>query len=223
MTHWTMNSDDGYTLLEMLAAVAIMAMISVPLTWGFQSGVSYWRTAHETAQEQQKMIQLRTRLQEWLSSAYPMDVNRIPGQQTYPFEGYSDELMFSAAVHPDPTQDSLYRILLRRNSDSVLQLGLLPDSLNLADRDNMQWFDLLDDVGQVRFGYLEGVDVSGAPIWVTEWRQKFGLPQAVRVTIEMSEASMTWEDIVAPISLNEWAFCAFDAVSRSCRTGETAG
>lgn len=217
------TADSGYTLLELLVATAIMAIATVPLTWGFKLGVGTWRDVHRQTSERERIYLVRERLQNWLGAAYPLDVNRKPGAPLYPLVGEEKSVSFSAPIHPDPTKNELYRVELRLSAESVLQMAMIPDTQALDFPTEVEWYNLVQDVSSLNLAYLDSVTPAGELVWLSSWQERYYLPRAVRVSVEFHDSSLSWPDMIVTPQLEEWAFCGFDAVSRNCRTGEVPG
>ncbi|MCJ9430037.1 type II secretion system protein GspJ [Kordiimonas marina] len=216
------HSDAGYTLLELLVAVAIMAMIAMPLGAGIHLGIDVWRKTASKADTFERDMLVRQRLESWLASAYPFDINRRLDLRLYPFDGTPDSLTFVAPTAPDPRANSLNRIQLSV-TDGKLTAGFTPDPQSYDVSAPVESTTLLDGVASWSLAYLDGVTDPANPKWVTSWTKHFGLPQAVKIKLSFKDAHRTWADLVAPLVVTEWSHCAFDEVSRACRTGADAG
>ena len=65
-----MRREGGYTLLEMLVALAIVAMIGAALAQSTTLASRFW-TASRTAEAETEADILRVRLRQWLTTAKP--------------------------------------------------------------------------------------------------------------------------------------------------------
>jgi len=217
------SNEQGYTLLELLVAIALMTLMIVPLSGGVKLGLDTWQFSHEQISIGEKKYLLRLRIRDWLAAAYPLDMNRRPSNIVYPMVGTTEELTFSAAIHPDPSKNELSRLMLRRTTEGVFQLGLKPDAAALDPVQEMVWHDLMEDVASIEFSYMEGLDQQGSAIWLTNWEAQAQLPAAVRLKLDFGGEDKTWVPLIARPNIDEWAFCVLDPVSGNCRTGEIAG
>lgn len=220
-----MRSDAGYTLLEMLAAIAIIALMSVPMASGMEFGIRTWQDAHVKVSEQERIMLVRARLTDWMRGAHPVDVNRVAGVKSYPVTGDEATLSFMTAIHPDPVRDSLYRVTLRLSEGGALQAGVMPDHAQYEDGAEETWFDLLAGVDAVRFSYLDGVDAGGSFIWASEWQERISMPQAFRMDLDFADDKQGWQTVTVRPVISEQAHCVPlpGRIPVECMTGAGAG
>lgn len=209
-----LRADDGYTLLELLVAVALIAMMSVPLALGIQFGIHAWSDIHTEVSEQERTFLVRQRLKGWVEAAYPFDVTRHASPYLYPLSGQQSELILVAPVHPDPRVDALYRTEFRLNNNDF-QVGIVPDHGSYVIGDPNEWTTLLSGVEELEFSYLDALDPDN-PIWISSWSGRRDLPVAVRVRLSFSEQGREWGELIAPIVLIQWSHCTFQAGPGTC-------
>lgn len=209
-----LQSDAGYTLLELVVAVALIALMSVPLALGVQFGIRVWSDVHTEVSTQERIYLVRQRLREWVEAAYPFDVSRHASPYVYPFVGQESTLTLVSSVHPDRRLDALFRTTLRL-TDNQFQVGIVPDHRSYETNEPSQWTTLLIGVEEVELSYLDTLDADN-PVWVPAWSGKQTLPAAVRVRLSFVEAAREWPDLVVPIVLTQWSHCIFDASGGTC-------
>lgn len=214
-----LSNDNGATLFEVVVAVAVLALLSVPVSQSFLNGAKTWTKIESRLSQNDKVYLQKTKILHWIENAHPIDTNRVPGELSYPLEGGVNSLSFSSPIHPDPNHDVLYRVHLGIGVNDTLDIAVLPDGYS----GELDWRPLVKGINQISFRYLEAISSDGQPIWVQNWISQFNLPLAVEVTIQATDESDSWGPEVVPMKVKERAFCAFDAVSRKCRTGATAG
>ena len=203
-----MRADDGFTLLEMLVATAIMALMAVPIASGLNLGLTQWQAAHLQVSEHERTMLVRARLADWIEGAYPLDPIRTPDVTTDAMTGDSETVTFVSAIHPDPTRDALYRVTLRLNEDGVLQAGVLRDFEQHQPLAADTWFDLVEEVDAVDFGYVDGVDAGGDLILLDEWTgDDRPLPDAVRMEVTFKDGAPRWQTLFAVPAISERAYC----------------
>ena len=212
--------DEGYTLLEMLVAIAVMALASVPLAQSMSSGLSNWERLHSKAADIEEALIVRQQLVRWIKYAYAADPLRKGATIEYPFSGTATQLTFLTSINPDPRSDELLSVELGRTDDSELYVSISPDHSSGMDVSPRQAF-LLNDVISIEFSYFDKRPFGGA--WVDTWQSELTPPAAVRVRLERAGGAIPWTDLIIPTQIEEWAHCAFDAATQSCFSGADAG
>ena len=224
-SHDTIMDDSGYTLLELLVAVAIIALLAVPISGSIALGLDAWTYSHQTADKQEKAFLVQDRLSEIIKRAYPLDNRRTSGVIEYPMIGTASEIEFSAPIHADPDRDALYRVRLSFD-EGVLKMGFVPDFQYLEDTVEWSETEVISGVESFQISYLEGVDASSNPIWLDRWGNDFGylsLPLAVRLEVQLSDPNIEWQTMTIKTVVEERAFCRYLASERECLAGANAG
>lgn len=217
-----MRSEDGYTLLELLVAVAIVAMLAAPMAMSIELGIASWRNTHDAVSVQERDFLVRDRLRVWLSGAYPHDVNRRSDVRRNPMSGTQETLTFVSAVHPDPQYDVLYSVSLSIEGGNLVA-EFAPDHTAYQIDRAFNKAILLGNITALELAYLDHETDPSNPIWIDDWQDRYYLPAAIRVKLSFAEDDRVWPDLIVETVIEEWSHCAFDEVSRKCRTGADAG
>ena len=217
-----MNDDAGFTLLELLVAVALMALIAVPASLAVSMGIDTWKSTNKAVEDAEYIMLVRASLRRWIGSAYPFDVNRVAGEQTFPLNGSENRLVISTPLNSDASVDALYRLSLSWDTDSQnLEFKFAVDLG--ADLDEQAAQTLLTEIEEFEVSYLSLNSEPFLPTWEASWQAKYSLPAAVRIKAKFTNPKLRWEELVIPLQVVDWAHCEFDEVSRECRTGADAG
>ena len=195
-----MRRARGFTLLEVVFAVAVTAMMGVLIAAAFQSG---YRTKELVEQEADRYRALRTgtdRMVREISAAFVSDhydTRRYRDQNDRPtnFIGARDRLLFTTMAHQRlyadakesdqmvaeyytksaPGPGGQQRLNLMRREDSILD-----DRIDRGGTEDV----LIENVKRIDFAYWD----SDKKDWVDEWNttrieKKSILPVRVRITI----------------------------------------
>jgi len=195
-----MRGARGFTLLEVVIAVAVTAMMGVLIAAAFQSG---YRTKELVEEEADRYRALRTgtdRMVREVSNAFVSDhydTRRYRDQNDRPtnFIGARDRLLFTSMAHQrlyadakesdqmvveyftksTPTPGGQSRLNLMRREDSILD-----DRMDRGGTEDV----LIENVKRIDFAYWD----SDKKDWVDEWNttrieKKSILPVRVRITI----------------------------------------
>lgn len=204
------SRDDGYTLLEMVVATAIIALMAFPLSNAMQLGLGTWDRTTSKAADIEKLYQTRATLSRWMRSVYPADPRRKTSEAAYSFTGTSDTVEFLSPIHPDAQSNSLYAVRLFRSENSEFSVLSRADFKN-GDGITEVWLSGVEDLS---FMYM---DASGD--WLDVWPGSYDLPKAIKVNLSFENGALSWSELIVQIPVREWAHCAFDAASGSCRSG----
>ena len=160
--------DEGYTLLEVLVGVAILALLTVPISSSISLALSTWTTVHGKTERQEQVFMARSRLSEWVRSAYPFDASRQNLRGENLLLGSANMVEFSTNLHPDPQRDGLFR-LQTEFQDGRLLVRTKPDFNYIEDAGDWNETVLLDGIRTFNASYMLGVAADGEPIWLPEW------------------------------------------------------
>lgn len=181
------GSKAGMTLLELLIALALLALI----TGGLASSLSLSLRLYDRAQaldEVSDEIALRGNLRRWLMSALPPSrLTHIPGE----FEGDADSLSFlTLADTPFAPMTALLQISVAAEADQlIMALNHLDDTGVVIQTERRV---LLEDWNGGTFQYFDDGDEPG---WRNQWLDQPSLPRLIKIAAEPFSTS-NWPDFV---------------------------
>lgn len=213
-----MKEDFGYTLLEVVVAVAIIALMAIPISSGLSMAFDVTSKTKVRVEHVEAVNQVVDRMETWLKASYPYDIYRNT-ETIYPLVGSEKEIAFVAPISPDPADSGLYRVYLRSdNAGRELILAFVEDNLNSNVTDEVGSQVILSDVHSLKFEYLDG-SVQPA-VWLDEWLLKQFLPSAIRLSLTIDEPVERTVVRTIPLVVGYRAYCVLDEVSGECRAGE---
>ncbi|HXG15171.1 MAG TPA: prepilin-type N-terminal cleavage/methylation domain-containing protein [Calidithermus sp.] len=182
----------GFTLLEVLIALAIVASLVAIAFGGLRVAVAAWDQGQDRAEVHQHLRGVTMLLDRALAAAYPY---RAPlGQAPEPvvlFRGEPARLEFVTGAPPLPpaVPVAFTAVVLALERDDppalVVRQRVLPNRDPFADAAVI----LRDpEVSRLAFRYLDG-----AGVWQDEWdaEARGGLPQAVQVSVAVTHRGRT--------------------------------
>ena len=196
------DTDAGFTLLELIISLTIVAIIAVMVQNGFKLSVGAWEKGEAAVEDQQRYRYVLDLIQRQMSSVVPTDLS-VQGREGLNtiFRGDETYLVFLSRVSLIPFNSlGMVRVQYRVETEeegkslSFTESSLL-DRLRGSSEDEPEeedWHILLSDVYDFAFEYLTNVppeetsdDTSSLqPSWERE-----GLPFALRVRFQAEELS----------------------------------
>jgi general secretion pathway protein J len=217
----------GFTLIEMLIAITLMAMIGIAISEGLRFAERTLQGAGKVDRESWEVMAAQRFLRHALESASPAGSSGIL-EPTGVLRGGSGEIEFRATgpLASDGGVMSAFDIrLVHRRLDSQTQdlvVNWYPQTADLNDRGDSASEVLVSDVAAVRWGYLPAIPDSGAaqaqPGWLDDWQGRSDLPGLIRLDVTFKEGSRrVWPSLVIQLRLTHDSSCVFDVVAQDCR------
>jgi general secretion pathway protein J len=199
--------ENGFTLLEILVAITVLALLMVGLNQGVRSGFAFWsmqtRRSSETAE-----LDTTARLLRGLFTDLPVQVSGGSAAGAAPvalaFDGSADRLAFVGDL-PTGFGDSRradIRLSLRYGR---LVLAWTPHRHEQSAGASPQpgEIELIRGVQALEFAYWGDPTGAGRAAWVAQWDGP-ALPQLIRVRLSFAKGDgRRWPDLVAAPQL--WA------------------
>jgi len=204
----------GFTLVELLLALAIMSMVAVMLLGSTRFGVAAWQRTDVLAATAQDLALGRAIVAHDLENAYPEWSVDAEAVQHVPFEGTDRLLVFLGPAPESMGAAGFARFTLRADAglltlSGVRELGTVdppPESL------------LVSGAASIDFAYYGPAGLGEAPSWQTDWQGRAQLPMLVRVRVRFPAGDLRiWPDLVVRPRIAEDASCVYDPLSYHCR------
>jgi len=204
-------SRAGFTLLEVLLGVSILAFIGVAAYTALSGGLGSWQKAEEVSVNLQTGRTLIDGLGQLLRSSYVSP----RGNEIYSFKGGEESVSFV-------TTSSCFRLnpeetFLPRNTESHppeankgvvwgllcrIEISLEDGVLNLKQSNPLSEEEsaakaLSEDLKKISFRYYD----SGAEDWIEEWDSSENLPTQIEIKLTVANVNsrlddLTWSRIV---------------------------
>jgi general secretion pathway protein J len=211
--------DRGFTLIEVLVALALMGMIAIILITSLQIGGHTWQRVMRVTSGTEDIAQAQEILRLRLSSLYPDD--RPAGAISHPAFLISNgtSLEFSGAA-PEATAGGILRYQIAVSATSgALEIRSWPDKDSFSDQPgDAKPEALLPHVASMAIQFLLKPE-TGPSRWVERWDSK-KIPQLIRIDLAFApNDKRRWPPLYIEPRVDTTASCVFDVVSRRCRSG----
>ena len=174
------RSDAGFSLIELLAALAIVALLMAMVPGTLKLGKRAWETG-QSGQERAAGVALAF-VQERLSGALPIFKSDSSGLQHLMFAGTSQSVTFLAELASGPRGSGLYAITLGTDASGKPNLSLSPydpegeNSAGVAEAR-----DLSGGMTGLRLRYFGAANPGEPAQWFSAWSRDDRLPDLVEI------------------------------------------
>jgi prepilin-type N-terminal cleavage/methylation domain-containing protein len=201
---FTVRANDqrpsGFTLLEILLAVAILGLMAMAIYRFVQANVTALRVSSEATEIDARYDSLRELLTAQLQSL-PGGSGALAGEPLTVNDRSRDELRWitgaglGVLTRYAPTDFTVALRLQPETKDSDrLDLGLLrkPKNDQAVTDVHESWVPLLTDVKGLQVRFFD----ARLNVWVTRWSDTVTLPRLVKITVDRNDASVPWQAII---------------------------
>jgi general secretion pathway protein J len=208
--------QQGFTLIEILVALALMALIATILMSSLQLGGHTWQRVMRATSASSDISQAQEFLRARLGELYPEDPVRP--QSTFINSDRNSLEFLANAPQSSATGMSRYRVSISNAGDLEVRMesargpGLgLPLSQVPAER-------LLAHVESMDISYwLKSKDSPGQ--WISKWNDTRSIPRLIRIEVAFGPAdNRYWPPLYIEPRIDTPVSCRFDVVSRRCRS-----
>ena len=180
-----MSKDKGFTLIEVLIAIAIFSLVSTLIFYAFSQSLSLWERADKEAEKMDQLIFVNTWIKDVFHSAENLELD-LQGQRTPLFIGTKERVLFLSS---NPVLDrrkvtSIVRIEIRPGGifyaeDHLFKRGISLDGLPAMDFDKE--YPLLAGAEDGRLSYL--IIENASLVWKDEVDagKSRAVPKAVKI------------------------------------------
>ena len=203
MTRNHRRQQAGFTLLEMMIAFSLLALLFLALFSSFNTIGRGWEAADRKLLKTEDTRLISEFLRNQLSQTIVVQIKGENGP-VYAFEGTDHYVRYAAPLQPLQTQGGIYLI--------ELAVGLDRDGRKLEMRyapyrPDMDWDEALKEVepvlvysglGLVHFDYYAAESDKDDPRWESEWLDQPVYPLLMRVKIEGKDHQI-WPELVVDL------------------------
>ena len=190
----------GFTLLEIIMAVAILATMAVAIYRFVQSNMVAIRLSSEAIAADARYDGLREVLaQQW--QGLPSGKGALVGDAFKLNDRERDEVRWICSAGPGlltryAAGDFVVALRLQsqKKDSNRLDLGFLrkPKDDSSLTNVNESWIPLIENVRSLQIRYFD----PRLNVWVERWTDTGTLPRLVKVAVNRSDAAVPWEAII---------------------------
>jgi general secretion pathway protein J len=212
------TGEAGFTLVEMLVALALMGLAAVMMLEGVGSAERLWSGEAARTSGAESVAAAQARLRARIEQLHP--ATRFDSTNTFvDIDGARDALLFlsTPADAERPAGARRYRLALSGRGDLVLGAASAVAVDASADGGYTDQL-LLRDVGGLDISYFGPDPAGGAAHWQTDWTRRAAPPSLVRIRVEMKGGDpRVWPELIVHPAATVDSLCVIDAATGDCR------
>ncbi len=214
----------GFTLVEVLVALALLGLISVFLFQGLRGAGEIFGRLAERSTQQDETLAARQLLRRLLEGSYPAVLDSPDGGYRVSFQGGRDRLAFTTTAALPGVPPGLHRVAIEpRDGALYLDWSLERGEASSAgagagagEGEGALSRPILPAVDALRIRYLDRME-RGEAVWQESWSEAVRLPRLVALEVERSEDSGNWTPLIVALPVEADAACRFDLLTGRCR------
>jgi general secretion pathway protein J len=212
----------GFTLIETVVALTLLAVMLGMLFGGLRAGVRAWDAGTDRGDRADDILLTASFVRKELTAAFPWRF-KDPLAVKLAFRGERESVRFvsmrpaevgggglafvSFVFEPGQRGGDGGKLVMRRAFASS-------DATDFSSLDGADKFTLLDGVSSVRFSYFGSENDATPPSWAEKWEFTQRIPTHVR--LELSLGGTPLPDLVVALRLGEEAGCYESSFQRTC-------
>ncbi|BAM91978.1 conserved hypothetical protein [Bradyrhizobium oligotrophicum S58] len=212
------NGSAGFTLVEVLVALALFSLLAVLLFDNVKFGLQAWRSGSARAEAFQRELAAQDVLRRLIGNLYPMVLGEGAAQHRIDFDGQAESLEFlsDAPAVSGGAGRFRFKLFADRQRDRVdLVLQARPE---LAVPQNPERTLLVSNIDRVEFSYAGRGTGSDNAAWSNHWQEQTDSPGLIRLRVLMRPGDgRNWPELVIAPRVQADVACVYDALTMRCR------
>ncbi|HTU35508.1 MAG TPA: prepilin-type N-terminal cleavage/methylation domain-containing protein [Candidatus Acidoferrum sp.] len=204
--------QNGFTLLELLVSITLLAFLSLAVVSGLRFGSQVWSKSQTANVDSNAVRSAESWIGRSLVRLYPKYVVASPTDSFVTFDGTSQQMDFLSTSDEGLAQVRLEGV--KTASGVTLQAEQISDVA--ASRVTPDTMVLLHQLNAVEFAYYGIRAGEKVPAWHQSWQHERSLPLLIRIRAAMPRPSTSWNELVVRPKIAADVSCNFDAVTRFC-------
>jgi general secretion pathway protein J len=216
------RSDAGFTLVELMIAVALMGMLTMLAYGAVQFGNLSWHHIDSSRDADAERTAIRQLLLHAITGAYPGFSSAEYNDRSIAFSGEKEALQLVAplpeALSPGVMAVEQFSMGRQGDRSSLLMSWHLDLPAATGGTLPSQVVRIASSISAIRFGYFGRVKEGNPPAWFDRWSGLDHLPELVRVQVWRADGGKTpWLDFSAETQTTANVACVYDPQTPICR------
>ena len=181
----------GFTLMELLIAVTILALIAVIIGGSLSLGIRAWERGDVEISASQGLRVTCERLSQRIKSIYPYKMQK-DGKKLTAFKGDSESVWFVTSSLTSAENNMKWVSYSFKDGDLTMDEGIMPDK-KLLEKVSEKGETLDSGISSLKFEYFSAKTTE----WKDSWDLQEQLPSAMRITTNK------WQPFIISIPAGE--------------------
>ncbi len=193
-------TSKGFTLLEVLVAITIFALVITVLYAGYRIAIRSWESGERTHAAVSELRLAGSFIRRHATQAFPLAISKSNAWRLW-FDGEARGLVFVTAMPTYLGQGGMYEMTLKVDQQDdgaslVVSRRLLhPDAEPGRPGVSDLARPLLENLESAQFAYFGATGEDGEESWHTSWQGRQRLPRLVRLRID-SKLVGDWPEMI---------------------------
>ncbi len=213
------DSEAGFTLVELLVALALFSLLCTLLFGNVRFGMRAWQYGAVHSEQVDHTTVVQGVLRRLIEEAYPLFLTGDPTHPHVDFNGAQTSLDFLSSAPTAAGVGPQYRFLVAADKvggKTDLVMTSRPELASAGDATTRTV--LLADIERIEFFYFGATLSDSAAQWRNEWQQQAAAPQLVRVQAWFpARDGRKWSDLLIAPRISADVNCVYDALTKRCR------
>jgi general secretion pathway protein J len=218
-----MRAQSGFTLIELVVAMVLLATMMTLLYSGLTFALRGWDAGAANGRRVADRRIGENFLRREVSELFPMRWKDASALH-FAFEGERDRFRFVSSRPAGVSQGGLSLVGLQVEAGStprehhLVMRRAMPDekARDFAPLDAAERTVLIEDIDSVAFSYFGSESDFVEPRWVQKWSFPARIPQMVKLELRGTDGTLL-PDMVLRLTLGEEAGCLENSFQRICR------
>jgi general secretion pathway protein J len=199
-----LKGSRGFTLLELLIALSLLALMALYLSAGIGTGRRVWET-RASIEDRETLTAVREFLRQRIEETWPAHKRLASDEIRLVFDGSEDRLEFVSPLEAGANWSGLYQFVIRAGGEGqVRNLEIAGDLFRPQEQSTAAKFHrpLLVAVEAIHFAYFGSPSPDSPPVWSSTWPPAQGMPYLVRIKVDFPEGDpRRWSDLIISLRL----------------------
>lgn len=209
----TRRTARGFTLFEVLIAVALLSAIFVIVAGALSFSVRAWRSADASISAMRDVAFAQSMMRQTLEGAYP----RLAGNGYVDFAGGADSVRFIGRTPNalNAAARSYIEIRAMEAEDGVtVAIAFSPEFADETVRETM-----IEGLTELSFSYLPRRQTNAPePEWADNWTGEARLPALIKIEAQFREDDRRqWPPLIIAPQIDVDAACRYDPLTHFCQ------
>lgn len=218
------RSQTGFTLVELLVALAVLGFVAAALAGGLSFGTRVWDKSADQISGMEETSSAQRFLRERISLAFPHYEDTLSQEVFSSISGTDDRLTVATLLPQNLGSRGPYWLTLyaeRRGGVNRLMAAWSKDQEGrdpLFEEREYRSLVLLEGIDRMEFAYLGADNFGKAAVWFDAWRNRKAAPELIRVRVSFKDTDeRAWPDLMIRPRIDAGVNCVYDPISKKCR------